>query len=178
MFSVLSAALLSFSLAARADTFETLDLNATLTNGGTVTGTVTLDLNADLSRMSPALFESSANLTYTFNGASSVFSGDNRVFSGTPNETGVTFFNAGGDQLNLDWETSLFASFAGSIGNFCTIASPCDGIASSLYLPSSRTEIEIASATVAPAATPEPSSLALLGTGVLGFAGVLRKRFA
>lgn len=28
------------------------------------------------------------------------------------------------------------------------------------------------------AATPEPSSIALLGTGLLGFAGVLRKRFA
>jgi hypothetical protein len=29
-----------------------------------------------------------------------------------------------------------------------------------------------------PSATPEPSSLALLGTGVLGFAGVVRRRFS
>ncbi len=30
----------------------------------------------------------------------------------------------------------------------------------------------------APSPTPEPSSLALLGTGILGFAGILRKRLA
>ena len=37
----------------------------------------------------------------------------------------------------------------------------------------------IESGTITPvAATPEPSSIALLGTGVIGVAGVLRKRLA
>ncbi len=68
------AALLTFNLIAHADTFELFDLNATLTNGGTLTGTIDLDL--DTTRSSPNVFDSSADVTYTLDGVSTTYSGN------------------------------------------------------------------------------------------------------
>lgn len=63
-------------------------------------------------------------------------------------------------------------------GLLCSTENPC-GDGTSAYLTASGIgDLDLQSGTVVPAATPEPSSFLLLGTGLLGIAGMMRKRFA
>lgn len=176
--SVLTAALFSASLAARADTFQTFSFSAT-TLTGTVSGTIDLDLDANL-YTDHGVRDSTANVVYSTNGHSTVFSGRNGGF-GVENLNATFLIFAGQSEsifdLALPLNTGVLAGYSG--GPICSVANACGESVSFLensagkYVP-----IETGSLTplVLPTTAPEPSSIALLGTGLLCLAGVVRRR--
>ncbi len=172
----LAAATILFfaSLVARADTFVPFQLNATFANGGTISGTVDLDTDSTLAVSS---FDTTANLTLVQGNTSYTFSGHNGGFEqvgGTSPYIALGFATTP-DQFDLLLPTTSLASFTGGL---CTSANPCDGKASQLPL-SLFSRIAVTSGTFTEiAATPEPSGVVLLGTGLLGALGAVRRRLA
>lgn len=174
-FILAATALLSAGLVARADTTYTVDetfsgLSAvgTITtdgNLGTLSGSDILDYTLTVSEgANSATFSDGgsygegvfgSNLTATSTGLFFNFDGGDSYFGlGQPNVTLLCFGDDGG--CNGDGSTGVQVYINGTIADSPTL-SGTDQIA-----------------TVA--ATPEPSSIALLGTGVLGFAGIVRRR--
>ena len=156
---------------------ETFNLNATLTNG-TATGTV------------------------DYNPATGVFSGSNVFLTNGTTTYDFTYVNTyKADTVNFAW---IFQDSDGTgnvffqldvpmnftTGDICSTSSNAgckDTAAPGFYYNSllegfddagnlTGTLETVTSGTLTP--TPEPSSIALLGTGLLGTAGVMRKRFA
>ncbi len=88
------------------------------------------------------------------------------------------FFNFSGTN-----PAGFFLPNASATSDLCFIDSitPCDGDESSEHIHFQGTFTDTTrtgTQEIATAATPEPSSFALLGTGLLGVAGMVRKRFA
>ena len=106
---------------------------------------------------------------------------DNQVTS----IAGIGVATSGGDgRVILATENAAFGSYTGStsIGPLSGPVSPLEvGFDTSdgytVLIPGSYTGANVPS-TLTATVTPEPSSIALLGTGMFGIAGVVRKRFA
>ena len=167
MFCLLSLLLVGTS---RADTIKIYNLDAIL-QYGTVTGTVTLDETTGTF--------TAANLTANYGLMTSTFSSPPASY--VQNSTyDVTIFNGSlfGSTFALDLPVTSLVSYAG--GTLCSTSAFCTGsVASAFNLPLSGSDYVTSGSLAASTTTTvtlEPSTLLLLGTGVVVAAGFVRRR--
>lgn len=164
---LITGLLASASLAARADNFTTFDLNSSYIFGGTIDGTLTLDTTTNLF--------TSADLTIAgFVGYQNGTISDVSTQGEALGKYDVSIISNGSPyaDLNLFLPITTLVGYTGS-----PVVIPTDVLFATfpnVYFAGSG-RLEPASGT---SVTPEPGSLMLLGTGLLGFAGVVRRKFA
>lgn len=126
------------------------------------------------------------SLTFHDGSTSYLFSGSD--FMGGGGGSGSyfwTFVNSNGDALNLGYDISTVNVISADLTymTLCSTAHPCQGdLAGGVWTANNGPILtfDTGRLKVSPyqaATTPEPSSIALLGTGVLGVAGSVRRRF-
>jgi len=156
--------LLAASLSARADNIETFNATGTFTDNTSFSGTLVIDTtigdveSGDFSYM---------GITYDVLRNPGQGNGEYNfaLVTSAGNLPAFTFAIPGDSIVGFDG------------GPFCSLDNECRGGAGG-YFDANGNLTYLQTGTLTPAATPEPSSVALLGTGLLGFLGVMRRRLS
>lgn len=154
-----AAAMLSAALVARADTYS-------FSFGSTLSGSGSFTLDPVAGQISYTLTTGLSDLTATYGGANITFTDIN----------GPTMVTTDGGQV-----TGLYSLAAGSDAGLEVGYAVFDGSSFSSAFTTTTNHYEFDASSITfqdTTVTPEPSSFLLLGTGVLGLAGIMRVRFA
>lgn len=162
---LVAATLVAGSLVARAETFNFQNL--TFADGATGAGIV--EINTTTGQFG------NLNLTIQDGVTTYVF---NSAISSQGQFVGLNYFgywyDPAGDLVLINLPVTSLAGYSG--GSICgtAVTADCDGYG---YLsPNGGAPDVMKTGSLAPAATPEPASFVLLGSGVLGLARVIRRR--
>ena len=166
---ILACALLITGVAARAD--SVFIASGAFDDGSRLSGTLTIDPTTGLITGSDLILTGASSYTFV-----NIL---NQSYTQSPGDYNVEDRDASStDDFNFalpDPSQMPLINYAG--GTICSIKNPCpDGRGSNLFdLTTNGGGPSLVSGTLT-AVTPEPSSLVLLGSGVLGVAGVLKRR--
>jgi len=122
----------------------------------------------------------------SFGGTPQTLTGVNNTLLGT-NQYGYNLFQAGYSFANIPWSGAGYVTLQNACSTSgCSISNPIywdeNSGSSTAYentigsIPSEAFTLTGTTSTVPPPPTPEPSSIMLFGSGILGLAGVLRRK--
>ena len=173
IYPLIAVALATSGLAAHADTISTFSLSdVTFISGATATGTVAIDTTTGLA--------TNVDMTYNLSGATENFAGVSFQTVGFNHYT-VDSMGSGGDVFSFALPETLLVGYAGS--SLCSLDIQCGfNSGSALLLPGGTPSDTVLSgfldydSSVTTGMTPEPTSIVLLGSGLIAVAGVFRRR--